>query len=621
VTVGTASLSNATRVKISDVKTRTRVTLRASPEDLLISESLDQLPSSVVRLSLLAIQLCRGRNMIASRKIIRTGMKAFGLLSLLFACSICIAQTPAAAPTASVSGRVTVGGKGVAGVDVVAEVTDSPFDNRTVAKTTTDEEGNYHLTGLAAGHLTITTIAKAFVVAAGDTFKQPGQTVNVAENESITKIDFALVRGGVITGRITDLEGHPIINLRVNVVAKSDSGNSRPSVYLPGRKNQTDDRGIYRIYGLGPGSYRVSVGHKAGDGAVYVGEVDGSQYAKTFFPGVTEESKATLIEINEGTEATNIDITPGKTAGGFSVSGRVVDTESDKPVPGAFITYSLVNEQNQKTGGMNYSPTLTDANGKFRLEGIQPGHYTASMMGIGQDNSSYSDLTPFEVTDGDVTGIELKVKRGATIEGVAVLENNVDPAAATLLQSVSLIAYVNDDKGSTAPTYSRGNINPDGSFHFAGLSPGKARISMMTFTTTMKGLQLVRTEVEGLDQSEGFEVTAGAHITGVRLVFAYGTGKIRGEVRVEGGALPAGTVFSVFYHTAGGEAGKFSRFVEVDARGHFLAEDVPPGTYELTLSTRGDSPAFEPVKRTVTVANGAETQVVIVVNLARKAGP
>jgi protocatechuate 3,4-dioxygenase beta subunit len=562
--------------------------------------------------------------MIACRKSMRMSMKVPGLLSLLFVCTICSAQTPAAAPaTASVSGRVTIGGKGAAGITVVATVTDSPFDNRTVAKNTTDDEGVYHLTGLAAGRFTITPIARAFVVAASDTFKQPGQKVNVAENESVTKIDFALVRGGVITGRITDLEGHPIIGEKVNIVTKADSDNGRPNSSFPGRKNQTDDRGVYRIYGLNPGSYRVSVGQAAsGGGGVVVNfmGMGASQYTKTFYPGVAEESKATLIEINEGTEATNIDITPGKSAGGFSASGRVVDAESGKPVASAYVGYSPVNEQNQRTGGMNFA-TQTDANGKFRVEGIQPGHYAAFIMGIGQENASYSDPTPFEVSDGDVTGIEIKVRRGATIEGVAVLENNVDPAAATLLQSVSLLAYVNDEKGSTAPSYSRGSINPDGSFRFAGLSPGKARISMMVFATPTKGLQLVRTEFEGLDQPEGIELTAGAHITGVRLVFAYGTGKIRGEVRVEGGALPEGTAFAVSLRTVAGGAGKYNHFIEVDARGHFLAEDVPPGTYELTLKSRADIPAFEPVTRTITVANGAETQVILVVNLARKAGP
>src|ERR1700682_3951630 len=357
------------------------------------------------------------RKLIFIRKSIQMRMHVVGLLSVVFACSICIAQTPAANSTASVSGRVTIGGKGAAGVTVVAEVTDSPFDNRTVAKTATDDDGNYRLAGLAAGRFIITPIARACVVAADDTFKQPGQTVNVAENESITKIDFALVRGGVITGRITDLEGHPIIGERVNVLAKGDSGNSRPISFLPTRKNQTDDCGVYRIYGLGPGSYRVSVGQAAaGGGAVNIMGMGGSQYGKTFYPGVTEESKATLIEINEGTEATNIDITLGKSDRGFSVSGRVVDAESGKPVASSYIGYSSVNATNQQLAAMNFTGIQTDANGKFRLEGIQPGHYAAFIVAIGQENSSYSEPAPFDVSDGDVSGIEIKVRRGASIE-------------------------------------------------------------------------------------------------------------------------------------------------------------------------------------------------------------
>jgi len=219
-------------------------------------------------------------------------------------------------------------------------------------------------------------------------------------------------------------------------VLARDSG-PNPMAFLPTRKNQTDDRGVYRIYGLSPGSYRVSVGQTAaGAGGVNIVGLGGGQYAKTYYPGVTEESKATLIEINEGTEATNIDITPGKSASGFAVSGRVVDAESGKPVASSFISYSSINEQNQRTGGINFSPTQTDANGKFRLEGMQPGHYAASVMGIGQENSSYSDSAPFDISDSDVTGIEIKVRRGATIEGVAVIENNADPAAAALLPSV-----------------------------------------------------------------------------------------------------------------------------------------------------------------------------------------
>jgi len=97
--------------------------------------------------------------------------------------------------------------------------------------------------------------------------------------------------------------------------------------------------------------------------------------------------------------------------------GRVVDADSGQPVTTAFIGYSSVNAANQQLGAMNFTGIQTDANGKFRLDGIQPGHYSAFVMGMGQDNSSYSDPAPFDVSDGDVTGIEIKVRRGLETYG------------------------------------------------------------------------------------------------------------------------------------------------------------------------------------------------------------
>ncbi|HSD46041.1 MAG TPA: carboxypeptidase-like regulatory domain-containing protein, partial [Pyrinomonadaceae bacterium] len=69
------------------------------------------------------------------------------------------AQTPGKGPTASISGRVTIDGKGVAGITVAATSSSSPLENRTVAKATTDDEGKYQLTELAAGQFTIMPLA------------------------------------------------------------------------------------------------------------------------------------------------------------------------------------------------------------------------------------------------------------------------------------------------------------------------------------------------------------------------------------------------------------------------------------------------------------------------------
>jgi len=465
-------------------------------------------------------------------------------------------------------------------------------------------------------------MAKGYVVGTGAVYKQAAQTVNLTDAEAATKIDFALVRGGVITGRITDTEGHPIIGERVSVALKDSKPNTSPQMaMLGGSRNQTDDRGIYRAYGLGPGSYKVSVGESAaGGGAVSIMGMGGSQYVKTFYPGVQDDARATIIEIKEGAEITNVDITVSKPGSGFSVSGRVVDADTGQPVPNLYIGHSPINEANQTMDGAGFTGNQTDANGKFRLEGLRPGHYAVFTFSVGQTNSSYSEPAPFEISNGDVTGIEVKVRRGGSISGVAVIENSSDPAVAALLQTVTLATSI-QAKGLAAPSYASSQIAADGSFRFTGLAPGKARIFAQGFPTPPKGLALVRTEVDGLDQPDGVELTAGGNVTSVRLVFAYGTGSIRGEVTIEGGALPDGWSLQLTLKSAGDNR-RFIRATEVDGRNRFGFSNLPPGNYELTLravsAEQPEASKTETVKQSVTVSNGAETSVTLVFDVNRK---
>jgi uncharacterized GH25 family protein len=530
------------------------------------------------------------------------------------------AQTPGKEPTASISGRVTVDGKGVAGITVAATMSSSALDNRTVAKATTDDDGKYQLTGLGAGQFSIMPLAKAFVIGTSGAYRQAGQSITVGEGEAITKIDFDLVRGGVITGRITDTDGRPVIGERVSVVTKDVPDSGRPTTMFDGPRNATDDRGIYRVYGLGPGSYKVSIGQTASAGGVAVMGMGGSQYTKTFYPGVAEEAKATILEIREGTEVSNIDIVARKSGRGSSVTGRVVDADSGEPVPNVYVVYASLNDGTQQLGNMNFTGAQTDPSGKFRLDNVQPGHYAAYMMAFGQTTSSYSDQTPFDVSDGDVSGVEIKIHRGATISGVAVVENSVDPAVTSLLKTVSLFAFSNSKGG--APSFSRSQIGGDGSFSFAGLAPGKVQINVGGFPAPPKGLTLLRTEVDGIEQREGIEVNAGAQITGVRLVFAYGAGSIRGEVKAEDGVLPTGVRLQVILSSPSGGARRLS--ASVDGRSRFVVENIPPGNYEISVVTLGVDRAvstYEPVPRTVNVESGP-VQVVLVVNFAaKKAAP
>ena len=91
----------------------------------------------------------------------RTSHRVILLLAVIIFCAyFCVAQTPAKEPTASVSGHVTIGTKPAPGISVVAMLSTSFFDNKTVAKTTTDEDGNYKLARLPAGRFTIVPCLK-----------------------------------------------------------------------------------------------------------------------------------------------------------------------------------------------------------------------------------------------------------------------------------------------------------------------------------------------------------------------------------------------------------------------------------------------------------------------------
>jgi hypothetical protein len=72
----------------------------------------------------------------------------------------------------------------------------------------------------------------------------------------------------------------------------------------------------------------------------------------------------------------------------------------------------------------------------------------------------------------------------------------------------------------------------------------------------------------------------------------------------------------VSLRSAPGSNRRFNRTLEPDARFHFALENIPPGTYELTVRAvthdGKDALGFDPVKQTVTVTNGADSQLTVV---------
>ena len=542
-----------------------------------------------------------------------------------------LAQAPTKEPTGSITGRVTIGGKPAPGVVVSLQPGQpgmaGPSPGAPAPKATTDEDGRFRLTGVAAGQFTVTPIAPAFVLPNNNQYGQygqPGKSITMAEGEAVEGVDFALTRGGVIAGRVVDAEGRPIIGERVELNLLDERGQKRPvSTYMNGPSmSETDDRGFYRLYGLQAGRYLVSVGVAKERGMVRMG---GSRnyYPQTFHPGVAEESLATVVEVKAGSEATNVDITLGRQVQGYDVSGRMVD-EAGQPAAFATFGYGSVSNNGKSMGAFGFG-LRTDTNGEFRIEGILPGSYAVFVASEGE-SEYYSDAVPFDVINQDITGLEVKLRRGGSISGLAMVEGATDPAALSAIQQLQLSAYT-ESQDLSPPRIGSSQIGPDGGFRITGLRPGKVRISLSTFRGP-KGFSLLRVERDGVAQRDGVEVAPGERVTGVRLVFAYGTAVVRGQVQVVGGTLPEGTRLFISTRRVGDSTPQGRSGGQVDDRGRFFIEGLAAGDYEIMLNVippppvpGGGPPArpsFPPVKQTVTVAGAGETPVILTIDLSQK---
>ena len=549
------------------------------------------------------------------------------VLSAPFLCG----QTPDAKtkPNGSISGRVTIGEKPAPGILVVVS---NPNSSAPMAQTTSDADGNYRVTGLGTGMLSITPVAPVYVLPASPMFGQ-GRVVNLATNESVDGIDFKLTRGGVITGRITDADGRPVIEERISVIPVDDNGAAvrgptmRASNYL---MYQTDDRGIYRIYGLAAGHYKISAGD---DGRNVSARMVGS-YQRVYYPDASELNKAGVVDLSEGGEVKNIDIKLGRRGSTYSVSGRIVDADSGQPLPGIYFSFGAVqtNQNQSYVSPTNGPATPTNSQGEFRFEGLQSGRYAlvinsrATNPNAAPGPNVYSDPLPFEVIDGDVTNLEVKAHRGQTISGIVVPDGITDKTALSRISKLMVVAMVNPGGSEirTITNSSFSKINPDGSFTLEGLRPGRVTVEVAAGGLELLGFSTTRIEHNGPLSGRDIELPPGQNISGVRILVAYGTGVVRGQLKVEGGTLPADSMIMVSLNRQG-EQNRFGG--QVDSRGRFLIKGVPPGSYDavmsvISLGQQQLPPGFKRLQRqTVTIVDGSETEITFTVDLTRKDVP
>jgi Carboxypeptidase regulatory-like domain len=535
-----------------------------------------------------------------------------------------LAQTGAAKPgTATISGRVTLNGEPVANVVVALQ---NPPGRSTPPgiRVRTDGAGQFRFTSVTAGRYVLGALAPGFISPSDQPYGPQGALIAVSEGENMDGVSIELKRGGAIAGRVTDSRRHAIAEENVVLMKLDEQGRPQPfNIPMNTYFSVTDDRGYYRLFGLPAGRYLVSVGQKKQD--VSNPMMRRILYPQTFHPDVTEESKAEVIELSEGGDATGVDITVAETKRTYIVSGRIVDADTGQPVTEMAVSYTKL--EDGRNGGETTDAFRPDGNGGFQVS-LPPGRYL--LFGGRSGGDYFTDPTPVEVDDKDVGGVEIKARRGITISGVVMMEGAYDRAVLARLPSLTILAY-RSSADLRRTDYRSARINPDGSFRINGVPPGKITFSLSGQFDANK-FSILRIERGGVSQGRQIEVGAGEQPHDLRVVLVYGVAVIRGQLKIIGGAAPSEIVVHVYVKKVGDESVNFTS--QVDASGQFIIEGLTAGEYELRLSySQRNNPAetdprlrqtflqqlFQS-KQTVSVGATGVTKVTITFDLSRKEG-
>jgi len=508
--------------------------------------------------------------------------------------------------TCAITGRVTIDNQGAPGVAVaLQQATSGGPSPPPVARATTDKEGAFKMTNLPAGRYYLVPLAPAYFAPSEDRMIASSKPVTLMKGESLEGIELKLIPGGVITGRVATAGGQPVIGREIDTRLTDLRVMQQLPVSIAGGRFKTDDRGVYRIYGLPAGRYIVSVRSETPGQARWI-----------FHPGVTEESQAAPIDVVAGKVVENVDIKLPPITRAYEASGRVVGEATGQPIPKIRVGWSALESSGKRAVG-NTSGPMVDEQGAFRLTNLAPGRYAVSVP-IDSGSEYYSDEVAFEVTDQDVSGLEIRARRAASLSGVVVIEGARDPSILADLSHLHIAVF--RQAGGLGVG---GNVGADGHFHIQGLPPDKFRLDLRSWTQQQR-FWLLGAERDGVRLPDLIEVAAGEQVTGLRLVVAYGAGVVHGQVQVVGGTLPEGARLSVSARRADlpGRPSSAS-VVSVDARGRFLLEGLATGVHEISLmafvlSSSGGtplSPLGPPVRQTISVTSGAESQVTLVLDL------
>ncbi|MBO0857762.1 MAG: carboxypeptidase regulatory-like domain-containing protein [Chloracidobacterium sp.] len=543
------------------------------------------------------------------------------------------AKTPQGFKAGSIKGRV-VGedGKPMANVPVTAApigrgAARRPGLSGQGAQTNSDDDGLFEFEGLAPASYAISASAPGFITPPiadenGPSVYRAGDVANIT-----------LVRGGVITGKVLNASGSPLTGVSVNAIRVGGlEGEDDDQVVFQsfGRAWRTDDRGVYRIYGLVPGSYIIQAGQTGQGQQGQPGQFGGppgarlnflspfSEDAPTYYPSSARDA-ATPVSVRIGEEVVGIDISY-RGEKGRVVSGRIVTKTGDEgfgPTQVALIVAgsdAVVATATQMDGGRRFMGRMNRGErAGFAIYGVRDGDYeiVARRAGFGSESDAVSAPRRVSVHGADVGGVELTITPLQSISGRVVVEKKAGLCKKTRASSIEEILLTAERDGApvnepAALSQLAGPVAPNaiGEFLIRNLQTGRHRVIAqlpdenwyvraisLEGKPTLPSARKTPTRVIINVARDGVTLKPGEKPAGMTVTIADGAAAVKGKVVAEqDGKLP-GKVRAYMIPAEKEAAEDTLRYAQANAGpdGDFNIKNLAPGRYYLLAKMVKDS--------------------------------
>ena len=476
----------------------------------------------------------------------------------------------------------------------------------------TDDQGVFDLTELPAGRYTLTVSKTGFVSLSYGQRRplQAGTPLQLNDGQTLKGIEFQLPRGSVVGGRVLDEDGEAMPGVMVRVMRYQYLQGERR--LTPAGTGQTDDKGMYRVWGLMPGDYYVSAvarggpfgggpfggfgpggaggpgggfGGRGGRGGAAGGPQGGANndqeqinYAPTYYPGVpsVNEAKAVTLGLSQEQLDVNFNMLLVHVA---RISGHVLNPDGT-PVTSGNVNLGLDSGGGGGGGrggqiGMNYGGRI-QWDGAFTIGNVAPGRYLLRARGDDSDMPQYAAV-PITVSGDDLDDTTVILSSSATISGTVTFAG---AAGATPDLSQFRLTAPSADQTDLGPQ-ANARVGKDGTFQISGVAAGAHFIRS---AGAARGFILKSITVGGRDVTDTpLTLRAGETLASVTVVFTDQQNEVNGTLTNEQGT-PAPDFTVLAFSTDSSLWRPQSRQIMTarpDQTGKYRMRGLPRGEYYL----------------------------------------